>query len=205
MPRDGTPTKLAIMDAAEALILDQGYAGSSIDRIIAKAGITKGAFFYHFKSKPDLALALVERFAEYDLHHLETKMARAETLSRDPLQQILIFIGLFREEMGELTGPYPGCLFASYLQEAGLFDEKTLGVIRASLMIWRKQLAIKFNAVAVLHPPRLPVDMDDLADALWVTFEGAFLLAKTVDDAQVIARQLDHYRNYLELLFEEHR
>ena len=203
MPRDGKPTRTAIMDAAEALILEQGYAGSSIDRILATAGITKGAFFYHFKSKSELALALVERYAEFDAHHLNSKMARAETLSRDPLQQILIFIGLFREEMGELTGPYPGCLYASYIQESGMFDEKALTVVRTSLFEWRSQLTTKFKEVSAQHPPRLPVDLDVLADMLWVIFEGAFLLAKTLDDALVIAKQLDQYRNYLELLFED--
>ena len=93
MPRDGTATRTALMDAAEALILGQGFAATSVDSVIAKAGATKGAFFYHFKTKADLAQALVERYAELDLGHLHTNMARAEALSRDPLQQLPVLEG----------------------------------------------------------------------------------------------------------------
>ena len=55
MPKDGRLTKEKILDAAEALVLDHGYGATSIDQILEKTGITKGAFFYHFKSKAALA------------------------------------------------------------------------------------------------------------------------------------------------------
>ena len=51
MPRDGTATRTRILDAAQALVLKQGYAGTSVDDVIAAAGTTKGGFFHHFPSK----------------------------------------------------------------------------------------------------------------------------------------------------------
>jgi TetR/AcrR family transcriptional repressor of nem operon len=51
--RNGARTRTAIMDAAQGLILQQGFAATSIDEIIERTGVTKGAFFYHFKSKSD--------------------------------------------------------------------------------------------------------------------------------------------------------
>ena len=201
MPRDATTTRTAIMDAAEALILDHGFAGTSIDRVIRKAGITKGTFFYYFGSKADLGLALVRRFADLDRRQLEDNMDRAERLSRDPLQQVLIFIGLFREAADELAEPYPGCLFASYIHEAQLFDDQTLEVIRRAMTAWRDRLGGKLREVMEHYPSRLAVDPDALADMITVLFEGAFILSKTLREPKVIARQLDHYRAYLELLF----
>ena len=201
MPRDATTTRTAIMDAAEALILDHGFAGTSIDRVIRKAGITKGTFFYYFGSKADLGLALVQRFADLDRRQLEDNMDRAERLSRDPLQQVLIFIGLFREAADELAEPYPGCLFASYIHEAQLFDDQTLEVIRRAMTAWRDRLGGKLREVMEHYPSRLAVDPDALADMITVLFEGAFILSKTLREPKVIARQLDHYRAYLELLF----
>jgi TetR/AcrR family transcriptional repressor of nem operon len=129
MPRDGTATRTAIMDSAEALILEHGFAATSVDRVIEGAGITKGAFFYHFKTKAELAHALVERYAALDSGHLERNLERAEQLSRDPLQQVLLFVGLFKEAAAELSEPYPGCLFASYCYEAQLFDAATLKIV----------------------------------------------------------------------------
>ncbi|MGD8710745.1 MAG: TetR/AcrR family transcriptional regulator [Ectothiorhodospiraceae bacterium] len=189
------------MDAAEALILEQGFAGSSVDRLIQAAGVTKGTFFYHFATKLDLAKALVERYAELDRSQLEDNMRRAEKLSRDPLQQLLIFVGLLEEAAAELTEPYPGCLFASYCYESGLFGDEIHGTIAEAMAFWRTGLGAKLREVAERYPPRMDVDFDSLADALTVVFEGAFIVSKTYREASVVAEQLRHYRNYLELLF----
>lgn len=201
MPRDGSVTREKIMDSAEALILEQGFSASSVDRIIERAGITKGSFFYHFSSKAALAHALVERFAGFDREHLEAKMARAEKLTSDPLQQMLVFVGLFQEEAEGLTEPYPGCLFASYVYEGGLFDSVTHQVIVDAMLIWRDRLAAKFRAIAERYPPRAPVDPESLADMMTVVFEGAFVMAKSLKEPALLANQLGHYRTYLELLF----
>ncbi|MEX0922486.1 MAG: TetR/AcrR family transcriptional regulator [Rhodovibrionaceae bacterium] len=201
MPRDGSATRSKIMDAAEALILKQGFSASAIDSVIAEAGITKGSFFYHFPNKAALARALVDRYAKLDLAHLEENMARAENLSRDPLQQLLIFIGLFIEAAESLTEPYPGCLFASFISEAGLFDEETLGVITDTYTAWRERLVEKLGRIAESHPPRQSVDLESLAEMLTVVFEGAFIVSKTQCEPEVVAEQLIHYRSYLELLF----
>ena len=93
MPRDGTSTREKILDAAQQLLLDYGYGGTSIDQVIHAAGITKGAFFYHFKSKNDLAQALLDRYIQKDDEILHELMGRAEKLSHEPLQQYLIFVG----------------------------------------------------------------------------------------------------------------
>ena len=205
MAGSGRATRSKIMDAAEALILKQGFSATSVDSVIAAAGITKGTFFYHFDSKAALAKALVDRFAALDLALLEDTMQRAESLSRDPLQQLLIFVGLFIEDAECLTEPYPGCLFASIIYEGGLFDEDTLAVITTAYAAWEKRLGDKLRQIAELHPPREEVDLDSLAEMITVVFEGAFIVSKTRREPKVVAAQLGHYRRYLELLFAGER
>jgi TetR/AcrR family transcriptional repressor of nem operon len=202
MPRDGTETRTRIMDAAESLILDQGFAATSVDAMVKGAGVTKGAFFHHFRSKTELGHALVERWAELDEGYLAGNLERAERLSRDAYQQLLIFVGLFEERMAALEGPYPGCLLASVVHEAELFDAATHARVRRSVEVWRERVLSKLREVAETRPPRLEVDLGAVADQLWSTFEGAFILSKTVGSAGAIAAQLRQYRNYLELLFE---
>lgn len=67
-----------------------------MDEIIASAGTTKGGFFHHFPTKQALARGLVERYVADDMELLEALMARAERLSDDPLQQLLLFVGCRR-------------------------------------------------------------------------------------------------------------
>lgn len=201
MGRKGNATRTAIMDAAEALIMEQGFAATSVERVIERAGITKGSFFYHFPSKADLAHAIVERYAENDRRHLEEGLAQAERMSRDPLQQVLIFVGLLREEMLAMGEDGAGCLYASYCYEAELFDGHIMGVVVAAFGRWRERLGAKLAEAMERHPPRLPVDPWALADMLTVIFEGAFVLSRTRRQPEVVAEQLALYRDYLELIF----
>jgi len=199
--RDPERTRERILDAAQALILDHGFSATSVDAIVGRAGATKGAFFHHFGSKADLAKALVERYAALDRAHLEQGLARAGKLSSDPLQQLLLLIAFYEEEFEAMQEPFPGCLFASYIYEAKLFDDATLAVLRESTLLWRRVLRAKLEEAAAVHPPRREVDMESLADLFYSLSEGAFVMTKTLGDKTLLARQARHLRNYLELLF----
>lgn len=201
MSRNGAATRLAIMDAAQGLILESGFSATSVDAVIARAGLTKGAFFYHFKTKADLAEALVLRDAANDAAHLEKHLAKAESLSADPLEQVLLCMGLFEQEMEALTSPYPGCLYASFIYEAQLFDDRTLAIVREVFAAWRKHIGDKLRLVIGRYPPRLPVSIETLADMNLAIAEGAYILSKVNGDPAAVAAQFRHYRNYLHLLF----
>src|ERR1039458_552292 len=56
-----TDTKDKILNAAERLIGEQGYAATSLRQIIAEAGVNLAAVHYHFGSKEDLLDAVVAR------------------------------------------------------------------------------------------------------------------------------------------------
>ena len=203
MPKDGSATRDSILDATQALVLERGFAGMTLDDVVKQVGITKGAFFYHFKSKNDLGKALMKRFSEMDVRSYEESCARAEKLSRDPLQQLLIFIGLFEEMFEELTEPYPGCLLASYLYELQQFDSATKKMITEAFTRWRTLLKGKLDAAVKQHRPKTRIDTASLADMFTVVLEGAFITAKAVDDPKVIVQQLRHFKNYIELLFAD--
>jgi len=52
-------TKQLILTKSLELIYKNGYQSTSIDEIIATTNVTKGAFFYHFKSKEEMGLAII--------------------------------------------------------------------------------------------------------------------------------------------------
>ncbi|MEW8348716.1 MAG: TetR/AcrR family transcriptional regulator, partial [Candidatus Thiodiazotropha taylori] len=172
MPRDGTITRNKIMDVAQQMVLNVGLTGTSVDKVIDEAGVTKGTFFYHFKTKHDLAAALIERYADQDQHHFHDYMAKAEQLARDPLQQLLIFIGLFIEMTEQLEDPFPGCLYAAYCYQSGAISKDVMGRIEGMMHFWRDQLSRKLEAVNQLYTPQLPVTHTQVADHLLTTFEG---------------------------------
>lgn len=59
-------TRAAILDAAAAEFDEHGYDGARLERIVERTGATKGAVYFHFRSKLDIAQALVaEKYANW--------------------------------------------------------------------------------------------------------------------------------------------
>ena len=52
-----------LLAAGQALFLAKGIAGTSLDDITQRAGVSKGLFYLYFASKEDLVLALQEQFS----------------------------------------------------------------------------------------------------------------------------------------------
>ena len=54
-------TRRALVDVAEELFTEHGYAGTSLDAIVAGADVTKGALYHHFSGKQALFEAVFEK------------------------------------------------------------------------------------------------------------------------------------------------
>ena len=204
MARDGSITRDKIIDTAMGLALKQGHVATSVDEVIEAAEITKGTFFYHFKSKKDLAVALIEKFSAVELQILEENMEKATKLSKDPLQQLLIFVGLIQELHAQLEEGHIGCLFASYSYENQLVDEDLLELATNTLTEWKDQLSNKIKEIINAYPPKLAIDSEELADSFLVTLEGAYVMARVMHKPDIIQTHLEQYKTYLESLFRPH-
>jgi TetR/AcrR family transcriptional regulator, transcriptional repressor for nem operon len=200
MTRDAQATRERVLDAAHALVMTQGFSGTSVDAVLAAAPASKGAFFHHFPSKAALGDALLERYARSDGRHLDDLSARAERLGSDPVQRLLLMVGLLAEELDDSDAP-PGCLFASFLYEREVVGEAGRALITESMLAWRERVGAMIRAAAQHRTPVRAVDAEALADGLLTTIEGAFVLARAVDDPAVVPAQLRLYREHLELLF----
>lgn len=86
-------TKRALVDVAETLFADQGYAATSLDQIVAGAAVTKGALYHHFSGKQALFEAVFER-VENDSAKAITKALRSH---RDPWEKALAGLRVFLE------------------------------------------------------------------------------------------------------------
>jgi TetR/AcrR family transcriptional repressor of nem operon len=201
MARSGAETRERILEGAERLVLEHGLAATTVDAILAESETSKGAFFHHFPTKNHLARALVERYAAGDVAFLEEFMAKAEAASDDPAEQVVEFIRLFEDAADEMVSQQPSCLYVSYIYEKQLFEDGTNDVIVGAIVAWRERLAAKLREAAEAHPPRTAVDPDALADHVFATFEGAFMLTRAMSDPELMRRQLALVREYVALLF----
>ena len=201
MPKDGTKTRARLLDAAERLALGQGFSATTVDQVIAEAESSKGAFFHHFASKSDLGRALVARYAAADVAALRRVMASAEQRSDDPAVQLIEFVRGFEEIGDEIADEHQSsCLYASFVHHRELTADGSTEVIVEAVEAWRAAIAEKLAAAAARGSLREEIDLDDLADHVFVTFEGAFILARALGDTSRMRAQLRILRQTLETL-----
>jgi TetR/AcrR family transcriptional regulator, transcriptional repressor for nem operon len=201
MSTKGEHTHDRILDAAESLIMTQGFAGTSIDDILKKAELTKGAFFHHFKGKGDLARALVEHHARKDLAMFEDFAARAEAESADPLEQVFKFLEFFEKSVSDSDDPSPGCMYAVYTYESMQFEPSIRVFVADILRQWTSIYVRKFQDVLDRYKPALPVTARQLAEMIVSVVEGGLILQRAYGDVRMTPRQSEQFRNYLVLLF----
>jgi TetR/AcrR family transcriptional repressor of nem operon len=200
-PRKGESTRERILDAAERSVLEKGFAGTSIDELIAAVGLTKSGFFYHFKDKGELAKALLVRYVERENDLFSDLFERADVLNEDPLHGFLVALRMMAEMMADLPGGHPGCLVAAYCYQDRLFDKEIRDLNAAAVLGWRYRFYERLELIATQYPPRIPVDLGDVADMLSVIADGGIILSKVLHDKDALPRQVMLYRDFVRTIF----
>jgi TetR/AcrR family transcriptional repressor of nem operon len=186
-----------LLDAAMAVIRGKGFAATSVDELCQAAGVTKGAFFHHFRSKEELGVAAAAHFGER-----AAGLFAAAPYQRldDPLERLLGYVD-FRAAILEGELPEYTCLLGTMVQEA----YATHPAIRAACEreIVGHALTLEADIAALLARQGMTdVSAAGLALHIQGVLQGAFILAKATGDAQVAADSLGHLRRYLTLLFQ---
>jgi TetR/AcrR family transcriptional repressor of nem operon len=203
MANKGERTREKILATAESLVLERGFAATSLDDILSATGFTKGAFFHHFKGKADLARALVERYRRNHARLFERLVAEADANCDDPLEATVHLLQRFEAFVEARSTPLPGCVYAACTHEGGQFDATLRDAIADGLKRWAAIYEAKFGAVLACYEPKIPISAKELAEMIVAIIEGGLILSRSYGDAHLVARQSRQVRNYLELIFAE--
>jgi len=199
--RRGNDTRDRILEIAEAAVLAKGFAGTSIEELIAAVGITKSGFFYHFRDKGQLAKAMLLRYLERDKALLDDMFRRADELNEDPLHGFLVGLKMFAEMMANLPEVHPGCLAASFCYQDQLFNREIRELNASGMLAWRTRFRERLDLIAKRYPPRQEVDLDALADMISTLVEGGLILGRAFNDVTILPRQVLLYRDFVRAVF----
>jgi TetR/AcrR family transcriptional repressor of nem operon len=191
-------SKTKFLDAAVAVIRSKGYEAMRVDDVCAEAGLTKGSFFHHFKSKEELALAAADHFAS----RADGVFARAP-FRQEPgaLDRLLGYIDFRKAAMsGDLAGFT--CLLGMIAQEAYQTNPELSSVCGAHIDAHASTLMPDIEAARAASVPNAPWSPQSLALFTQAVVQGAFVLGKSQHDPAVAAACMDHLRNYLLLLLK---
>jgi TetR/AcrR family transcriptional repressor of nem operon len=185
-----------LLDAAVKLIRAKGYNGVSVDDLCAEAGVTKGAFFHHFKTKEALGVAAAAywsettaaMFAAADYHALA-----------DPLDRVLGYIDL---RAALIEGPVEAftCVAGTMVQETFAESPEIRRACEASIFGHARTLEADI-AEAIAQRGVKDADPAALAQHIQAVLQGAFILAKARGGPAVARDAVANLRRYFMLLF----
>jgi TetR/AcrR family transcriptional repressor of nem operon len=194
------PSRVRLLDAALHVIRAKGYAAATVDEFCERAGVSKGSFFHHFRSKDDLAVAAVGHFSDM----AQGLFAGADYhAAPDPLDRLLGYLEL-RERLLEGDLAQYTCLLGTLAQET--YDthpairaacERELGVHIAGLLPDIAEARKRYAPRADWTPESLGVFIQSV-------LQGAFIFAKARQGPESARESLAHLRRYLLLLFPRH-
>jgi TetR/AcrR family transcriptional repressor of nem operon len=190
-------SKTKLLDATVKVVRTKGFAATRLEDVCAEAGLTKGSFFHHFRSKEDLALASV---AHWD-QHASTLFASAPYHDpKDPLDRLLAYVA-FRKSL--LVGGLPDitCFAGTIVQEAYLTHPAVNAACEKNIYDHAETLEADIRAAMRKYAVRTDWTPQSLARHMQAVIQGGFILAKAKGDAADAAESLDHLSRYLELLF----
>ncbi len=190
-------SKTKLLEAALRVIREKGYQATRVEDVCEAAGLTKGSFFYHFKSKEALALAAAEYWNEVTREGFASAPYQA---LEDPLDRLLAYID-FRKSLLRGALPEFTCLAGTMVQEVyathPLLREACEQSISGHVATLEPDIAAAVRKYKV-HGNWTP---QSLAFFTQAALQGAFVLAKARGGPEVAEMMVDHLRQYIELLF----
>jgi TetR/AcrR family transcriptional regulator, transcriptional repressor for nem operon len=194
--RDPDATRDKLLKAAFEEIYRRGFQAASLDTILAKAGVNKGALYHHFPDKASLGYAVVDEVVKGLL--LE-RWGVLEPPAGDPvtaLQRIL------QTRSASLTTREVelGCPLNNLAQEMSPLDQRFRRGVNATFDIWRDAVAKDLERGQVEGTVRKDVDAGKIAAFVVASIEGSFGLAKGAQSAAMLRSNLEVLGSFLESL-----
>jgi TetR/AcrR family transcriptional regulator, transcriptional repressor for nem operon len=191
-------SKRKLLEAAFDVIRTKGYTATRVEDICEAAGVTKGSFFYHFKTKEDLAL---DAAAYWSAVTSELFREAPYHTPPDPLDRLLAYVD-FRKALLRGEVPHFTCLVGTMVQEVYETWPAIRDACAASIGGHAATLEPDVAAAMEKYGVRGTWTARSLALHTQAVIQGSFILAKAQGGAAAAAESLDHLRRYLRLLFK---
>jgi AcrR family transcriptional regulator len=194
--RDSERTRERLLQAASREIYRSGFQSASLDTILAMAGVTKGALYYHFKSKEALGYAVVEEVIAPDVHG---KWVRPLQGVKDPIDALIGAVQHIPVRPEDVRG---GCQLNNLAQEMSPLDPGFRNRLAIVFDAWRDAIASVLREGQTHGRVRRDVEPADAADLLIAMVEGYASLAKNAQNPKVIKAGIRNMVGWLRSLRE---
>ncbi len=191
--KQSSQSREKLISEARNFIIERGFSAMSVSDVCSAAGVTKGSFFHHFVSKESLGEAVLDEFWQNVQHRQE--LAEFKKLA-DPIAKVRGYVDhaieIYQDPMAR-----SGCLLAIYTAELKETHPKLFSKCVPYFHAWKEDLQSLIEEASNQLPANVSFNSQSWAELYISTLEGALILAKALDDPQIISRTLALYRNQL--------
>ena len=193
-PRDAGKTRSEIMRVAFGEIYERGFHATSVDDIVAKTKVTKGAFFHYFPTKNDLGYALADEVLRDMMLRRWVKPLNAY---RNPVQGM---VKTYRKLMEETTDEELslGCPLNNLTQEMSAVDPVFREKLRGVLQTWIGETEKHLRRAKDEGYVRPNVDVRMAAETVVMMEEGSAALVKNLGERKVYWSLCEGFRLFME-------
>jgi AcrR family transcriptional regulator len=192
--RDSERTRERLLQAASREIYRSGFQSASLDTILAIAGVTKGALYYHFDSKEALGYAVVE---EIIAPNVRGKWVRPLQSGKDPIDALIGAVQRVSVRPVDVRG---GCQLNNLAQEMSPLDAGFRKRLASVFGAWREAVACILREGQIHGSVRGDVEPADAAGLLIAMVEGYGSLAKNAQDPKVMKAGIRNIVDWLRSL-----
>jgi TetR/AcrR family transcriptional repressor of nem operon len=179
--RDPQRTRELLLQAAFQEIYRSGYRSADLDAILAAAGVTKGALYYHFDNKEALGYAVVDEIIASNLHQ---KWVQPLRNAKNPID---VLVRIVRSESLKRADVERGCPLLNLSQEMSGLDE---GFRRRTAKVykhWHDAMAEALREGQKRGVVRSDINANETATFLMAAWEGYVALGKNSQDPRMMA------------------
>jgi TetR/AcrR family transcriptional regulator, transcriptional repressor for nem operon len=178
--RDPERTRERLLQAAAGEIYRSGFQSASLDTILASAGVTKGALYYHFKNKEALGYAVVEQLIAPDTYGTWVRPLQS---GKDPIDTLIRVVQGISVRPEAVRG---GCQLNNLAQEMSPLHEGFRKRLAVVFHVWREGVAAALREGQTRGRIRREVEPAEAAGLLIAMVEGYGSLAKNAQDPKVM-------------------
>lgn len=189
-------TRLTILQKAFELIYSKGYQTTSIDEIIATTQVTKGAFYYHFKTKDEMGVAIIEEILKPTM--LGSFIKPIEN-SENPIEDFYNMISYLLLEDPLLEVKY-GCPVGNLTQEMTPWNNQFSLALSELVNQWMMTIEKAIVRAQTLGLVRKEVNGEQVAFFIMSGYWGIRNFGKLQDSNSCYVVYLKEFKNYLNSL-----
>lgn len=178
-------TRAQIVGVADRLFYERGYEHTSFAQIAEAVGISRGNFYYHFKTKDEILDAVIA----HRVTRTRTMLEKWEVEGATPADRILSFIGILIMNRAKIARY--GCPVGTLCGELAKLDHAAQGDANALFTLFRTWLCRQFEQLGRSE------DADELAMHLLALSQGVATLASAFHDEKFIEQEVRHLNEWL--------